>query len=227
MNPSDPQSPFYGNPSISTSKTSSSSAKPWILFGCGVFILVFFFVGSLGGFLFYKYRMKMRILPAGFALSGGKQLRAERGTISWRRVQWPGQPIYFDVPADWMELALEKNEIEFRPRDRSAYFIGHLTYFDRTIQVEGLLKSLTEKSKAELAREEISGYARKDFNGAKGLLRIDSRRDGHTMASWTGYFDTKRFGTVSVTFLLGAPSREAFEKAEPVLGAILQSIRFD
>ncbi|MFO1462967.1 MAG: cytochrome c oxidase assembly factor Coa1 family protein [bacterium] len=160
-------------------------------------------------------------------LSGGRSLRADRGAASgWTPFTWPSQTIRFEVPADWEQQALEKREIEFRPKDRGAYFIGNLTYFDQKIAFAPLMQSLAEKAAAELKREEILGYARKDIGPAMGLLRLERRSDGQTTAVWSGYFDTPEFGTVSVTFLLGAPTPADFDRYEGELGAILESIRF-
>ena len=74
------------------------------------------------------------------------------------------------------------------------------------------------------ARGEILGYARKDLGKAQGLLEIQQRGDGQTTAVWTGYFEDERFGTVSLTLLLGAPTPADFDKAEAVLGSILESV---
>ena len=167
-------------------------------------------------------------LPSsGAAQSGGRQLRADRAAaVEWRHVQWPGQAISFDVPANWMQITLDKKEVEFRPEDRSAYFIGHLTYFDQKIPFAPLMQSMADKSAAELKREEIFGYALRNFGAAQGLTEISARGDGQTTATWTGYYDTEEFGTVSVTFLLGAPTQADFNKAEAALGAILESVQF-
>ena len=165
--------------------------------------------------------------PPATRRSGGKQLRADRNVVAqWRHVDWPGQQIGFDVPADWMELSLEKKEIEFRPQNRKAYFIGRLNYFNQKIPFDSLIESIAHSAAAELKREEIAGYTFQNFGKAHGLLKISSRRDGHTMAVWIGYFDTLEFGTASVNLLFGAPSKADFERAEPILGAILESIQF-
>ncbi|MCE9623953.1 MAG: cytochrome c oxidase assembly factor 1 family protein [Deltaproteobacteria bacterium] len=165
--------------------------------------------------------------PSDTAASGGRQLRADRAAATvWRHVEWPGQTISFDVPANWMQLNLNKREVEFRPEDRKAYFIGNLTYFDQKIPFTSLMQSMADKASAELKREEIFGYALRNFGRAQGIAQISARSDGQTTATWTGYFDTEEFGTVSVTFLLGAPTPEDFNKAEGALGAILDSVQF-
>ncbi|HKX12529.1 MAG TPA: hypothetical protein VJP40_05205, partial [bacterium] len=138
---------------------------------------------------------------------------------------WPDQPIRFKVPAAWKQLSLIRREAEFRPEDRSAYFVAHATFFDQTIPYETLFPSLLQKSANQLQRGEILGYARKDLGKAQGLLELQQRGDGQTTAVWTGYFEDERFGTVSLTLLLGAPTPAEFDKAEPVLGAILESVQ--
>lgn len=161
------------------------------------------------------------------ALSGGQGLKADRNAVAaWTPLVWPDQQIRFEVPADWEQIELTKRALEFRPKDRGAYFTGNLTYFDQKIPFETLMDSLLAKAAAQLKREEILGYARKDIGPAQGILQIERRGDGQTTAAWSGYFDTQEFGTVSVTFLLGAPNPEDFTRYEPALGAILDAIRF-
>jgi hypothetical protein len=163
----------------------------------------------------------------GAAGSGGRQLRSDRSTvISWHAVEWPGLGITFTIPEEWKEMKLDKQEVEFRPEDRSAYFTANVAFFDQKIPFDSFLPSLVDKAAAQLKREEIFGYARRDLGGAHGLLQIQRHGGGGTMAVWTVYFDMPEFGTASINFLLGAPSKEAFDRVEPVLGAILESIRF-
>jgi cytochrome oxidase complex assembly protein 1 len=163
----------------------------------------------------------------GAAGSGGRQLRSDRSAvISWHAVEWPGLGITFTVPEEWKEMKLDKQEVEFRPEDRSAYFTANVAFFDQKIPFDSFLPSLVDKAAAQLKREEILGYARRDLGGTHGLLHIQRHGGGGTMAVWTVYFDTSEFGTASINFLLGAPSSEEFDRVEPVLGAILESIHF-
>jgi len=159
--------------------------------------------------------------------SGGRSLHSDRSAVTqWTSYQWPDQPIHFEVPSDWEKISVEKKEIEFRSKDRDAYFTGNLTYFDQKIPFGPIMESLSSKAAAQLKREEILGYARKDVGPAQAILQIERRGDGQTTAVWNGYFDTPEFGTVALTFLLGAPTPQAFDKYEGQLGAILDSIRF-
>lgn len=166
-------------------------------------------------------------VAAGPPASGGQALKADRSAVAaWTPIAWPDQEIRLEVPADWEQIELAKRALEFRPKDRKAYFTGNLTYFDQKIPFGPIMEALLTKAAAQLKREEILGYARKDIGPAQGILQLERRGDGQTTAVWNGYFDTPEFGTVSVTFLLGAPTPEDFQRYEPALGAILDSIRF-
>jgi len=140
-------------------------------------------------------------------------------------MSWPEQPVTFKVPADWKQLSLARREVEFRPEDRSAYFVAHATFFDQKIAYENIFPSLLQKSANQLERGETLGYAMKDLGKARGLFELQKRSDGQTTAVWTGYFDDEKYGTVSLTILLGAPTPAEFDKAEAVLGAILESVQ--
>lgn len=161
----------------------------------------------------------------GVNAAGGRSLRKDADTAAWAEVAWPEQPIRFKVPAGWKQLSLIRREAEFRPEDRSAYFVANATFFDQTIPYESLFPSLLQKSANQLERGEILGYARKDLGKAQGLLELQQRGDGQTTAVWSGYFEDERYGTISLTILLGAPTPAEFDKAEPVLGAILESVQ--
>lgn len=163
-------------------------------------------------------------LPSGTA--GGRPLKSDPGAVGqWREVSWPGQNLNFRVPADWMELKLDKKEIEYRPEDRSAYFIGNVTYFDQVIPFQALLQQDLQTKANQLKREEILGYKQLNIGGMQGILEIRGDASSEAMIVWNGYIDTPEFGTKSITFLLGATSLGSFPKAEPILGAILNSIR--
>ena len=161
----------------------------------------------------------------GATATGGRVLRKDADTAGWAEVAWPEQPIRFKVPADWKQLSLIRREAEFRPEDRSAYFVANATFFDQKIPYESLFTSMLQKLANQLERGEILGYARKDLGRAQGFLELQQRGDGQTTAVWTGYFDDEKYGTVSLTVLLGAPTPAEFDKAEPVLGAILETIQ--
>lgn len=157
--------------------------------------------------------------------SAGRQLKSGGESASWIETTWPEQPIVFKVPPDWKQASASRREVEYRPEDRSAYFIANATYFDQKIPYASIFPSMLQKSANQLERGEILGYSMKRLGRADGLFELQKRGDGQTTAVWTGYFDDEKFGTVSVTILLGAPTPEAFDKAEPILGAILQSFQ--
>ncbi len=159
--------------------------------------------------------------------SGGRQLQVNASGLSeWRTVAWPEEGISFRVPADWEQIGLTRREVEFRPADRSAYFIGNIVYFDKKIPFESLWESLLQKGSGQLQREEIAGYALKKLGPVQGYLEISQRGDGATMGFWSGYVDTPDFGTKSVTLLVGSGDAANFSRHEGVLGAILESVQF-
>jgi hypothetical protein len=165
-------------------------------------------------------------LPAA-AESGGQTLHNDPSAVAeWREAEWPGQGVRFKVPRAWVQENLNKNEASFHDPERKAYFFGHVAFFNQKLPFDPILKSLEEGAAAELRRGAILGYARRDFGRAVGLLKIERRNDGATMASWEGYLDTPDSGTVSFSFVGGAPSPADFSKQEPILGAIFDSLQF-
>ena len=157
--------------------------------------------------------------------SGGKQLRSDASVVTnWQDVEWPGQEIHFRVPADWKPLHNEPAIIEYRPEDRSAYFIGNATYFDQVIPFRALLQQDLQTKANKLERGEIKGYKQLNIGKMEGILEFQGDRAGSSLVTWTGYIDTPKYGTESITFLFGSTSLGTFEKAEPILGAILESI---
>jgi len=161
------------------------------------------------------------------AASGGQQLRSDpNAAASWREVEWPGQGVRFKVPSLWVQENLNKDEASFHDPGRKAYFFGHVAFFNQKLPFEPILKSLEEGAAAELHRDAILGYARRDFGRAVGLLKTERRGDGTTLVSWEGYLDTPESGTVSFSFVGGAPSSADYSEQEPILGAIFDSIQF-
>jgi cytochrome oxidase complex assembly protein 1 len=158
-------------------------------------------------------------------VSGGRQLRSNPSVIqNWREVKWPNQDLTLRVPADWMEIKNEPEGIEYRPEDRSAYFIGNATYFDQVIPFHALLQQDLQTKANKLERGEIKGYKQLSIGAMEGILEMQNNKAGSSLVTWTGYRDTPKYGTESITFLLGSTSLGSFGQAEPILGAILDSI---
>jgi hypothetical protein len=163
-------------------------------------------------------------LPTGS--SGGRQLKSDSNAVAqWRDVEWPGQDIHFRIPADWKELKSEPTTIEYRPEDRSAYFIGNVTYFDQVIPFQALLQQDLKTKANKVERGEIKGYKQLSIGPMEGILEIQGDKAGSSLVTWTGYVDTPKYGTKSITFLLGSTSLGTWGQNEPILGAILDSIR--
>jgi hypothetical protein len=165
-------------------------------------------------------------LPPGSAqASGGRQLRSDPSVIAeWQDAEWPGQEIHFRIPADWKSLHNEPAIIEYRPEDRSAYFIGNATYFDQVIPYRALLQQDLKTKGNKLERGEIKGYKQLNIGAMEGILEFQEDKSGSSLITWTGYRDTPKYGTESITFLFGSTTLGSFEKTEPILGAILKSI---
>jgi hypothetical protein len=161
-------------------------------------------------------------LPGAF---GGRQLKGDPNAVAqWRDVEWPGQGIHFRIPADWKELKSEPETIEYRPEDSSAYFLGNATYFDQVIPFHALLQQDLKTKANQLERGEIKGYKQLSIGAMEGMLEMHGDKAGNSLVTWTGYRDTPKYGTESITFLFGSTSLGSFEQAEPILGAILDSI---
>lgn len=164
--------------------------------------------------------------PGPVTVAQGRPLLVDRShATSWKSVDWTDPAIRLEVPTDWLQIQMEKRSLEFRPEDRSAYLSVNLAYFDQKIPFDTLIPALEQKAAAELKRGEIAGYARIDLGKAKGIVQIQGRGGAPTVAAWSGYYDTEEFGTVGINILLGAPSPAEYDRWEPVLGAILQSIQ--
>jgi len=165
-------------------------------------------------------------LPSAAPTNGGRQLRADKSAASgWRTVEWPKQNVTLEVPADWVEETVNKDEVNFHNATRTAYLSAHATFFDQKISVDPVKDGDLQKSANQLKREEIAGYTLKNLGKGSGLLTIQSRGDGATMAAWTGYVDTEEFGTKSITILVGAPSIADFNANEGILAGILESFQ--
>src|SRR5262249_29157004 len=140
------------------------------------------------------------VSPSG-ASSAGQQLQVNvTSAPAWREIEWPTQNISFKVPGDWDQQKLDPQEVEFRPPDRSVYFTARGRYFERKISLERMVEDLRHQAEGKFKRGEIAGFRLKGLGEALGLVEIQRQGEGTTVATWTLYFDTSKFGTESVTF---------------------------
>jgi hypothetical protein len=163
--------------------------------------------------------------PPAFPPSGGRLLKADASAVrGWRSIEWTAQKIPLQVPEGWNQTKLDRDGLEFRATDRSAYFFGNVVSFHQKIPVDQLIPSLVQKASGQFKDGQLAGYDLKELGKGQGILQIESRGDGVTMASWEGYDDSES-ETKSFTFVMGASSAKDFDRWEGAFGAILESVK--
>jgi hypothetical protein len=156
--------------------------------------------------------------------SGGRQLRADRGAVlSWRELHWPSGRLRLDVPQDWREQSNDASRLDLHPVDQ-ATFVNVRVSPAPELTPDDFLRAAALHAAGRLAASRITGYKVKTLGRATGVLTFEgSKEDTSQRLTWTAIApDPKQLITIS----LGAPSA-GFERIEPVLGAILESVRID
>ncbi|MGH7895450.1 MAG: hypothetical protein ACREQL_12335 [Candidatus Binatia bacterium] len=166
--------------------------------------------------------------PPNASASGGRALASDARRLEGaQEVVWPLLEMHVRVPADWIVRTVTSTELDVRhPTTPSTYVVGHATPMPAGPSAAEYLRVHVEHAKEQLAAGRIEGYATRTFSNLPGVLTIEHRQDGAArMLTWTG-FQPAEIGTVSVTVLVGAAGPD-FERDEALLGAIVESIRFE
>jgi hypothetical protein len=107
----------------------------------------------------------------------------------------------------------------------AAYFLGHVTPPLGGVAAEQLSAIHRRTAADDLATDVIDGWADLRLGALPGVLTIERRDGDDRLITWLGARSTP-MGAVTVTLLLGVADG-GFDAAEPVLGAILHSVRFE
>jgi hypothetical protein len=157
--------------------------------------------------------------------SGGRQLRSDRTAAPvWREVRWDPGRLRLEVPADWNERKQHASELDLRPPTQQATFVRVRVSTAPDISPEDFLKVARVQAASRLAGSRIVGYSVKSLGSASGVLSFErGKEDTKEQLVWTSIVP----GTSQIiTIFLGAAT-ENFAQAEPVLGAILESMRIE
>lgn len=156
--------------------------------------------------------------------SGGRQLRSDRTVVAaWRELRWAPGRLRLEVPADWNERRNDGSELDLRPNLQTTFVTAQLSSATK-MTPEDFLRVARVQAASRLAASRIVGYSVKTLGAASGVLSFErSKDDTKEQLVWTSLVP----GTNQViTIFLGAAT-ENFAQTEPVLGAILESMRIE
>lgn len=156
--------------------------------------------------------------------SGGRQLRADRGAAAeWREVRWAPGAVRLEVPSDWRERSNDAAALDLRPADLTT-FVRMKVGPSPAIAPEDFLRAARVQAASRLAGSRIVGYSVRTLGAASGVLSFErGKEDTKEQLVWTGIVPGKN---QLLTIFLGSASA-SFAQVEPVLGAILESIRIE
>jgi hypothetical protein len=157
----------------------------------------------------------------------GRALRSDSALLrGGLEVTWPVLRMRVRVPSDWVARKLSTTEIDLRdPRTPSTAFLGHVTPMPAGPTFDDYLAEHVAHAREQLEMRRIDGFATRPIGNVPGVLVLDNREDGPHTITWTG-FQPAAVGSLSIT-LVGAAADEDYARAEPLLGAIFESISLD
>jgi hypothetical protein len=159
---------------------------------------------------------------------GGRRLRADSARIaSGLDVDWPTLRMRVRVPADWVVRKVGATELDLRhPTTPSTFVVAHASPMPSGPRFDDYLRAHVQHARERLGMRLIEGYATRRLGAVPGVLTFEQRTDGAAwMVTWAG-FQPAEGGSIAVTILLGAAD-EDFARDEALLGAIVDSIRFE
>jgi hypothetical protein len=165
--------------------------------------------------------------PAETDARGGRGLARDAARLAGATdVVWPLLDMHVRVPRDWVVDKLGTTELELRDPARSSTFVvARVTPVPAGPGIDDYVRADVEHARARLAAGEIDGFATKRIGPVPGVETLTHRADGLWVVIWTGY-QPAAVGSLSVTVGLSAGADD-FPHDEPLLGAILDAIRFD
>jgi hypothetical protein len=158
---------------------------------------------------------------------GGRALRSDsallRGGLD---VTWPVLRMRVQVPSDWVARKLSTTELDLRdPHAPSTAFLGHVTPMPAGPTFDDYLAEHVTHVREQLEMRRIDGFATRPIGNVPGVLTLEHREDGFHTITWTG-FEPAAVGSLSIT-LVGTAAGDDYARAEPLLGAIFESISFE
>jgi hypothetical protein len=143
-----------------------------------------------------------------------------------REIVWPILELHVRVPSDWVVRTLSTTDLDLRhPTTSSTFLIARVTPMPAGPTFEDYVEAHVAHAREQLAGRLIDGYATKRLGSVPGVLTLERREDGLAIVAWTG-FQPAAVGSLSVTLLTGAAAAD-FARDESLLGAILESVRFE
>lgn len=159
---------------------------------------------------------------------GGRALRSEPARIAGGHdVEWPAIGMRIRVPESWILRQRTDTDLDLRhPETPSTFVVAHATPLPVGPTIDDYLAAELDRARTALDDERIEGYAARHLAGMPGVLTV-ARRDGGAswIVTWIG-FQAAEPGSVSLTLVAGASAPD-FAKDETLLGAIVESVRFD
>lgn len=144
-----------------------------------------------------------------------------------RELLWPVFRMHVAVPADWAVHKVSETDLEVRhPTAPTTFLVAHATPMPVGPTFEEYLEAHLGHARAQFEQGLIAGYATKRIGSVPGVITIEHRPgEGLWTITWRG-FQPAELGSVSVTILAGAAEAD-FGRDEPLLGALVDAIRFE
>jgi hypothetical protein len=142
-------------------------------------------------------------------------------------IVWPLIQLRVRVPRDWVVRKLTSTELDLRhPTTPSTFVVARVTPMPAGPTFEQYVDAHVAHARDQLAERTIDGYATKRIGVVPGVVTLEHRADGGlVIVTWTG-FQPAAVGSLSVTLLAGAVADD-FARDESLLGAIVDSMRFE
>jgi hypothetical protein len=166
-------------------------------------------------------------VPPRFEAHGGRALRVDPGGVAaGRAVVWQSGGLQASVPDGWVVRQSSQSDLDLRDPASTTYLTAHATPLPAGPDVGEYLRAHVDHAKEELAAGRVAGYATKTLGRVAGVVVVAERpADATWTIAWTG-FEPATVSAVSITIVLGAAAAD-FERLEPQLGAMLDSVRID
>jgi hypothetical protein len=160
-------------------------------------------------------------------VQGGRRLASDAARLrDGKDVMWPVLQMRVRVPADWIVRKLSDTEIDLRdPSMPSTFLVGRASPMPAGPSIHDYLQADLVRAQEGLAAQRIEGYAARRIGHVGGVLTLERRGGDDWMVNWTG-LQPAELGSLSVTLLVGASATD-FARDEALLGAVVDSIRFE
>jgi hypothetical protein len=160
-------------------------------------------------------------------MEGGRRLASDPARLrDGKDVMWPVLQMRVRVPAAWIIRRLSDTEIDLRdPTMPSTFLVGRASPMPAGPSIHEYLQADLVRAQENLAAKRIEGYAARRIGHVGGVLTLERRGGDDWMVNWTG-LQPAELGSLSVTLLVGTSAAD-FAREEPLLGAVVDSIRFE